>query len=81
VIVGEVRNVSDVARLHFVIPDDLHDDIRELAADRGQTIKGLVIYELRRVVDEARRQSEEARAAREEANRFGGPRSEPPRRI
>jgi hypothetical protein len=81
VIAGEVRNVSDVARLHFVIPDDLHDDIRELAADRGQTIKGLVIYELRRVVDEARRQSEAARAGREPLDRFGGPRNEPPRRI
>lgn len=73
--------MSDVARLHFVIPDDLHDDIRELAADRGQTIKGLVIYELRRVVDEAKRQSEEARAAREQGSRFGGPRGDPPRRI
>lgn len=40
----------DMARLNFEIPDDLHDQVRRLAAERGQTLKGLVIYELRRAV-------------------------------
>lgn len=39
-----------MARLNFEIPDDLHDQVRRLAAERGQTLKGLVIYELRRAV-------------------------------
>jgi hypothetical protein len=42
-----------MARLNFEIPDDLHDQVRRIAADRGQTLKGLVIYELRRAVARA----------------------------
>jgi hypothetical protein len=42
-----------MARLYFEIPDDLHDQVRRLAADRGQTLKGLVVYELRRAVARA----------------------------
>jgi hypothetical protein len=45
---------TGMARLNFTIPDDLHEQVRELAADRGQTLKGLVIYELRRAVERAR---------------------------
>lgn len=50
--------MPDVARLHFEIPDDLHDEIRRLAQERGQTIKGLVTVELRRVVAEAKEQGQ-----------------------
>jgi hypothetical protein len=57
--------VPEVARLHFEIPDDLHDEIRRLAAERGQTIKGLVTVELRRVVEEAKRQGRSAGTAGE----------------
>jgi hypothetical protein len=42
-----------MARLNFEIPNDLHEDVRRLAADRGQTLKGLVIYELRQAVRRA----------------------------
>jgi hypothetical protein len=42
-----------MARLNFSIPDDLHDEVRRLASERGQTLKGLVIYELRRAVRRA----------------------------
>jgi hypothetical protein len=39
-----------MARLNFEIPDDLHAEVKRLADERGQTLKGLVIYELRRAV-------------------------------
>jgi hypothetical protein len=45
--------VSDVVgRLHIELPDDLHEQVKQVAAERGQTLKGLVIVQLRRVVDE-----------------------------
>lgn len=44
---------DDMARLNFEIPDELHEQVRRLAAERGQTLKGLVIYELRQAVRRA----------------------------
>jgi hypothetical protein len=41
-----------VGRLHIELPDDLHEQVKRVAAERGQTLKGLVIVQLRRVVDE-----------------------------
>lgn len=49
-----------MARLNFAIPDDLHDEMRDLAAQRGQTLKGLVIFELRRAVQRSRNNPSEA---------------------
>ena len=46
---------ADVARLHIELPDDLHAAIKRVASERGQTLKGLVIVQLRRVVDEHER--------------------------
>jgi hypothetical protein len=43
---------DDVARLHIELPDDLHAAVKRVAAERGQTLKGLVIVQLRRVVAE-----------------------------
>jgi hypothetical protein len=44
---------APMARLHIELPDELHEQVKELAAERGQTLKGLVIYELRGAVDRA----------------------------
>jgi hypothetical protein len=44
---------NGMARLHIELPDDLHERVKALAAERGQTLKGLVIVQLRRVVAEA----------------------------
>ena len=45
--------MSDVVgRLHIELPDDLHEQVKRVAAERGQTLKGLVIVQLRRVVEE-----------------------------
>ena len=41
-----------MARLHIELPDDLHERVKQVAAERGQTLKGLVIVQLRRVVAE-----------------------------
>jgi hypothetical protein len=41
-----------VGRLHIELPDELHEQVKRVAAERGQTLKGLVIVQLRRVVDE-----------------------------
>jgi hypothetical protein len=49
---------SDVARLHIELPDDLHEQVKRIAKDRGQTLKGLVIVQLRRVVAEAEQEGE-----------------------
>jgi hypothetical protein len=43
---------DDVARLHIELPDDLHEQVKRVAAERGQSLKGLVIVQLRRVVAE-----------------------------
>ena len=43
---------DDVARLHIELPDELHAAVKRIAAERGQTLKGLVIVQLRRVVEE-----------------------------
>lgn len=45
--------MSDGMRLHIELPDDLHEQVKRVAAERGQTLKGLVIVQLRRVVAEA----------------------------
>jgi hypothetical protein len=52
---------DDVARLHIELPDELHAKIKALAAERGQTLKGLVIVELRRVVKQAEREVDVAK--------------------
>ena len=49
---------DDVARLHIELPDDLHAAVKRVAAERGQTLKGLVIVQLRRVVAEHRDETE-----------------------
>jgi hypothetical protein len=46
---------DDVARLHIELPDDLHAAVKRVASERGQTLKGLVIVQLRRVVAEHER--------------------------
>jgi hypothetical protein len=46
---------EDVARLHIELPDELHAAVKRVAAERGQTLKGLVIVQLRRVVEEHER--------------------------
>jgi hypothetical protein len=48
----------EMARLNFEIPDDLHEAVKRLAAERGQTLKGLVVYELRRAVTRAEQTGE-----------------------
>jgi hypothetical protein len=50
---------DDVARLHIELPDDLHAAVKRVAAERGQTLKGLVIVQLRRVVAEHRDEPED----------------------
>jgi hypothetical protein len=50
-----------VARLHIELPDELHEQVKRVAAERGQTLKGLVIVQLRRVVAEAEREGDEGR--------------------
>ena len=52
---------NDVARLHIELPDDLHAAVKRVAAERGQTLKGLVIVQLRRVVAEHRDEAGEER--------------------
>ena len=46
---------DDVARLHIELPEELHAAVKRVAAERGQTLKGLVIVQLRRVVEEHER--------------------------
>jgi hypothetical protein len=46
---------DDVARLHIELPEELHAAVKQVAAERGQTLKGLVIVQLRRVVEEHER--------------------------
>lgn len=48
--------MSGVARIHFELPDDLHEKVKQLAKDRGQTLKGFVIVELRRAVGRIERE-------------------------
>jgi hypothetical protein len=49
---------AEMARLNFEIPDELHAEVKRLADERGQTLKGLVIYELRRAVQRAQEAGE-----------------------
>jgi hypothetical protein len=51
--------VNGVARINFELPDDLHEAVKALAAQRGQTLKGLIIVELRRVVAEAQQERDQ----------------------
>ncbi len=52
--------MSDVVgRLHIELPDDLHEQVKRVAAERGQTLKGLVIVQLRRVVAEFEAEQED----------------------
>ena len=39
--------MSDLARIHYVIPDDLHRQVKAAAALRGRTLKQFVVEALR----------------------------------
>lgn len=45
--------MSGVARIHFELPDELHDNAKRLAKQRGQTLKGYITVLLRQDVGEA----------------------------
>jgi hypothetical protein len=42
--------VSDLARIHYVIPDDLHRQVKAVAALRGRTLKQFVVEALEAAV-------------------------------
>lgn len=44
--------MSDVARIHYEIPDDLHRRIKAAAAMRGQTLKDFLIEALAAAVED-----------------------------
>lgn len=51
--------MSGVARVHFELPDDLHERVKALASNRGQTLKGFIIVELRRAVARIEREAQD----------------------
>jgi predicted HicB family RNase H-like nuclease len=44
--------VSDIARIHYEIPEELHRRVKAAAAMNGQTLKDFIIAALERAVDE-----------------------------
>jgi len=46
---------TTVARIHIVLPDDLHRQVKSAAALDGVTLKDYVIEALRRSLDEHKR--------------------------
>ena len=42
--------MSDLARIHYVIPDDLHRQVKAAAALRGRTLKQFVVEALEAAV-------------------------------
>lgn len=48
--------MSDVARIHYEIPDDLHRSAKSAAALRGQTLKDFVTAALEAAVAAAERE-------------------------
>lgn len=44
--------MTDVARIHYEIPDDLHRQVKAEAAMRGLTLKDYVIEALRRSIED-----------------------------
>lgn len=50
--------MSGVARVHFELPDDLHDKAKRLAAQRGQTLKGFITVLVRREAEAAEQAGE-----------------------
>jgi uncharacterized protein (DUF1778 family) len=50
--------VSDLARIHYVIPDDLHRQVKAAAALRGRTLKQFVVEALEAAVAELEAEQE-----------------------
>jgi hypothetical protein len=57
--------MNGVARVHFELPDDLHEDAKRLAAQRGQTLKGYITVLLRKDITEAKGSGELPQEAKE----------------
>ena len=55
--------MSDLARIHYVIPDDLHRQVKAAAALRGRTLKQFVVEALEAAVAdfEAEQEAEDER--------------------
>lgn len=58
-IVADQRGTPGRKGVNLELPDDLHETVKQLAKDRGQTLKGFVIVELRRAVARIEREAED----------------------